>query len=217
MRCEQFRTAASARLDGEPLGMPDAALDDHLTVCADCARWVQDAVRVTRLTRMGAAEVPDLSAPILQAARLPVRRTGRLRGWLRAGLAVLGLAQLAVAAPSFIGDSMGMAMPMHAAHESAAWNLALGVAFLAAASRPQRAAGLLPVLATFLGALLLLSIQDLASGSVGAARLLTHLAAAAALGFVIALDRMDRVPPPGQVPVGDEDGGTGAGRLRTVA
>jgi predicted anti-sigma-YlaC factor YlaD len=106
---------------------------------------------------------------------------------------------------------------MHASHESAAWNLALGVAFLAVASRPRRAYGLLPVLAAFVGALLLLSIQDLASGAVAATRLLTHLAAAAALALVVALDRVDRVPPPEQLVAGDEDDGTGLRRLRTVA
>jgi predicted anti-sigma-YlaC factor YlaD len=204
--------------------MPGAALDDHLTVCADCARWVEDAVRVTRLTRMGSAEVPDLSAPILHAVRLPTRRIwrprqwfSRRREWLRAGLAVLGLAQLAVAAPAFVGDSVGMAMPMHASHESAAWNLALGVAFLAAASRPRRAVGLVPVLAAFVGALLLLSIQDLASGAVAAGRLLTHLGAVAGLGLVIALDRMDRIPPPDQLALDDADETDRPGRLRTVA
>ena len=64
-----------------------------------------------------------------------------------------------------------MAMGAHAAHESAAWNLAMGAAFLAVAVKPARAIGTLPILATFVGVLSVLSVPDLLAGAVEPARL----------------------------------------------
>ena len=59
--------------------------------------------------------------------------------WLRIGLAAAALVQLVVGVPATLGDSMAMPMAAHAAHEMAAWNIALGVAFVAAALLPRRA------------------------------------------------------------------------------
>ncbi|WP_328954172.1 zf-HC2 domain-containing protein [Kitasatospora purpeofusca] len=46
MRCEQLRTALSARLDGEPAGVPDRRLDKHLARCAVCRDWLERAERL---------------------------------------------------------------------------------------------------------------------------------------------------------------------------
>jgi predicted anti-sigma-YlaC factor YlaD len=207
----------SARLDDEPLGMSAAALDAHLASCLDCARWTDAAARVTRLARLDVRPVPDLSEQIAAQVTLPVRRVLRRRHLLRLGLLLAGLAQLVIGLPALTGDSIGMTMSAHGAHEAAAWNLAIGVAFVAAASLPRRAAGLVPLLATFLVVLGALSVRDLAAGSVTAGRLATHLAVLVGLVLLLGLDRAERALPPGRVRASrDHDAGDGTD-LRTVA
>jgi predicted anti-sigma-YlaC factor YlaD len=123
---------------------------------------------------------------------------------------VVGAAQIGVGAPSLFGGSIDMAMSVHAAHENAAWNVALGAAFLATAIRPQRAAGLLPGLAVFVAVLAALSLRDVASGAVAVGRLATHLAILAGLALVYALARAERALPPERrsaPAAGDEDDG----------
>lgn len=198
VRCDQYRVAASARLDGEPLGLSPSALEHHLATCLDCARWEQQAVRLTRQLRLGEAAVPDLTGPITARIVLPAGRVLRRRLWLRIALAVVGLVQLAIAVPALSGDSMGMAMPLHAAHESAAWNLAIGVALLACALAPRRARGLIPLLGTFVVVLAVLCVRDLAAGAVPFDRVATHFVAAAGLVLLVALDRAERALPPGR-------------------
>ena len=196
MACDRFREAASARLDGEPLGMSASALDAHLAGCPDCARWLDLASRATRLARLDVTPVPDLSRPILDGIVLPAGRVLRRRLVLRIALGLAGLAQLAIGLPALTGDSIGMAMSAHGAHEAAAWNLAIGVAFLAAALLPRCAAGLIPLLGTFALVLGALSVRDLAAGSVTPGRLATHLAVLIGLVLLIALDRAERALPP---------------------
>lgn len=206
----------SARLDGEPLGMAASALDAHLAACPDCAGWAEAAARATRLARLDLRPVPDLSARIAAQVTLPARRVLRRRYLLRIALLLAGLAQLGIGLPALTGDSIGMVMSTHGAHEAAAWNLALGVAFLAAASVPRRATGLVPLLGTFLVVLGALSIRDLASGSVTLGRLATHLAALAGFVLLVALDRAERALPPGRL-TRKKDDGDGSTNLRTVA
>lgn len=208
----------SARLDGEPLGMAPSALDQHLASCLDCAQWAEAAAHATRLARLDARPVPDLSAAILARAVLPAGRVLRRRHVLRIGLLVAGLAQLAVGVPALTGDNIGMAMSAHGAHEAAAWNIAVGVAFVAAASVPRRTAGLIPTLASFLAILAVLSVHDYATGAVGAARLASHLAALLGLGLLVLLDRAERaLLPPGRNAAAGREGDSGDGSLRTVA
>lgn len=176
--------------------MSASALDHHLATCVDCARWLDAATRLTRQARLSSAEVPDLADRILDGAVLPARRMLRARRWTRIALAVIGIAQLGVALPSLFGASIDMAMSTHAAHETAAWNVALGAAFLATAVRPKRAAGVLPLLAVFVGVLAVLSVRDVASGAVAVGRLATHTGIVAGLGLVYLLVRAERAWPP---------------------
>jgi predicted anti-sigma-YlaC factor YlaD len=91
-----------------------------------------------------------------------------------------------------------MPMAVHAAHESAAWNLALGASFLAVAVKPARAVGTLPILGTFVLVLSVLSIPDIADGTVGEGRLISHAAVVLGLVLVTLMSRSQRlVPVPG--------------------
>jgi predicted anti-sigma-YlaC factor YlaD len=193
--CSVYREAASARLDGEALGMSTEALSAHLGQCADCEAWLAQATRLTRTARVGQDPAPDLSEWILHAVPLAPRRVhGRLGGSravtaLRIGLAIAGMVQLATTAPALAGDGMAMAMSTHAAHESAAWNIAVAIGFLAVAASPRRAAGALPVLGAFALVLTLLSVPDFMDGAVDAERLATHLGALAGVLIMLALHR----------------------------
>jgi predicted anti-sigma-YlaC factor YlaD len=198
--------------------MSAAALDHHLATCTDCARWVERATRLTRQLRLGHADVPDLADTITTDIALPAGRVLRRRLWLRAALALVGIAQLAIAVPALPGDSLGMSMSLHAAHETAAWNLAIGVALLACVLAPRRAAGLLPLLGTFVIALGALCVRDLAAGAVPVGRVATHLVALAGFVLLVALDRAERALPPRRVSAGDERGADDGGHhLRGVA
>ncbi|MER7668412.1 zf-HC2 domain-containing protein [Kitasatospora sp. NPDC096128] len=58
MRCAQFRTALSARLDGEPSGLPGTRLDKHVARCAGCRDWLDRAERLRAQVRAEAADGP---------------------------------------------------------------------------------------------------------------------------------------------------------------
>ncbi|TVL93480.1 zf-HC2 domain-containing protein [Streptomyces sp. SAJ15] len=52
MDCTDFRTAISARVDGEalPPEVPDAVLDAHLPRCPRCREWARRVWRLRQLT-----------------------------------------------------------------------------------------------------------------------------------------------------------------------
>lgn len=202
MTCDRYREAASARLDGEPIGMSVPALDAHLASCTQCAAWLQTATWAGRGLRISGVTSPDLSEAILQRVVLPATRLNRRRWRVRIALAVVGLVQWALAMPALFGDNVAMrgamAMGAHAAHESAAWNLAMGASFLAVAVRPARAIGTLPILATFVGVLALLSIPDVLTGAVEGARLASHAGIVVGLVLVALMSRSERLPGPAE-------------------
>jgi predicted anti-sigma-YlaC factor YlaD len=180
--CSTVREALSARLDGEPLGMPETAFDLHLAACPACAGWADQAAAVTRRVRLAAApQVPDLTAAVLTALprELPgVRAVARTRladVAVRLALLVVGVAQAGLAWPALAFGAASMSAPLHVTHETGAWNLAVAAAFLAVAAAPRLAAGGLPFLATFAALLVSVTAADLAAGHVHADRALAHL------------------------------------------
>jgi predicted anti-sigma-YlaC factor YlaD len=182
MDCPTFREAVSARLDGEPLGMPAHELDDHLAGCAACAEWADAAARVTRRARLAAAPpVPDLTAAVLAAlpGELPglaaAARSRLLGTALRLALLAVGVAQAGLAWPVLASGAGAMSAPVHMAHESGAWNLAVGAAFLAVAAAPRLAAGALPFLGTLAVLLAPVTVADLGAGHVHVERAVAHL------------------------------------------
>jgi predicted anti-sigma-YlaC factor YlaD len=194
MQCPAYREALSARLDGEPLGVPERALDQHLAACPACAAWADDAVLVTRRTRLAAApQVPDMTARVLQALprELPgaaaAARARLAETALRLALLAVGMAQAGIALPVLADGSGAMSAPVHMAHETGAWNLALAAAFLAVAAAPRLAAGALPFLGTFAVLLTVVTVQDLAAGHVHAGRAVAHLLLIAGVLLVSAM------------------------------
>lgn len=224
MGCERYRQALSARLDGEP--PPDHApagdLDHHLAGCPDCRSWQADAAAVTRLVRTGPAVAgPDVTEAVLPAAPGPGR--SRLVAVLRVALTGFGVAQLVLGVlqvsllrssqhGNLHGSTVDGATPGHLWHESAAWNIAIGVAFLWVAARRGRPGGIVPILSVFIGILVVLGTSDLVAGRVEVARLASHGFVLIGYLLVLALSRpsLDLTPPgrqrergqpaPGRVP-----------------
>jgi predicted anti-sigma-YlaC factor YlaD len=205
MTCLSFREAISARLDGEPLGMSARELDDHLGSCPACAAWADDAALVNRRARLAAAPpVPDLTAAVLGALprELPsvaAAARSRLIGTaLRLALLAVGVAQAGLAWPALASGTDAMSAPVHMAHETGAWNLAVAAAFLAVAGAPRLAAGALPFLGSFSALLLLVTLADLSAGRVHADRAAAHvllLAGVALVGAVAWRGRRRRAAP----------------------
>ena len=180
--CPTVREALSARLDGEPLGMPAQALDQHLAACAACAEWDRAAAVVTRRARLAEApQVPDLTAAILTALprELPgaalAARSRLMDTAVRLLLLAVAVAQAGLAWPALTSGAAAMSAPVHVAHETGAWNLAVAAAFLAVSIAPRLAVGGLPFLATFAGLLVPVTLADLAAGHVHADRAVAHL------------------------------------------
>lgn len=205
--CEQYREALSARLDGEAEPVPAAETDAHVAGCRACREWAESAALVTRLARTGPVmAAPDVTERVLPAA--PRRWRGRLVVMLRVALGVLGTAQLVLgllqlttlrpAAESHAhGTTVDGATPGHLWHESAAWNVAVGAAFLWVAARRGRPTGIVPILTVFIGMLVLLSAADIWAGRVEAARLASHAFVLTGYLIVLALSRrsLDLTPP----------------------
>lgn len=193
MPCTPFREAISARLDGEPLGMPAGALERHLDSCPDCVAWSERAALATRRARLAPAPVvPDLTGAVLTALprELPgaaaAARARLVDTGLRLALLAVGVAQAGIAWPVLVTGPGAMGAPTHMAHETGAWNLAVAAAFLAVAAAPRLAAGALPFLVSFTALLVPVTLADLGAGHVHADRALTHLLLVAGVVLVCA-------------------------------
>ncbi|MGH3887754.1 MAG: zf-HC2 domain-containing protein [Pseudonocardiaceae bacterium] len=208
MDCTQCREAISARLDGEDSAAQRNTIDAHLAACAACRRFADEAARVTRLARTAVAtQEPDVVAAVVAAA--PRSRRPWLVTALRVLLGLVGLAQLEVALVGVLtaqsaghgtqGVVLEGASVAHFAHESAAWNLALGVGFLWVARRSSPTSGVVPILVTFVAVLAALVVLDVVAGRVDPERFLLHGLVLLGLILVIALDRLPR-PTGGTVP-----------------
>lgn len=204
----------SARLDGEDPQAPATALDGHLTSCGACRTWLTQAERVTRLVRVRAVEVPDLTASVLAAvaadpkataaARNARRRNARSRNAetvygtrqiLRVAVAVAAVAQLAVALPILLAG-LGVAADPHVSREMASFDVALSVGFVLAAYRPERAQAFVPVAFVLAVCLAGTSIVDIANSTTALVHEMGHLAAVAQAGLLWALGRVSRRTDP---------------------
>jgi predicted anti-sigma-YlaC factor YlaD len=215
--CDQYREALSADLDGEPTGVPAAELEDHLGRCAGCRGWYAAAARVTRLARLApAAPVPDLAPAVLAALpparslrRRPLGRLSRPAGGAprierhapagaRAALVAVAFVQALLAWSGALTGRDPM-VTGHVATEVGAWNLALAVAFLAAATRPRTAEALVAPVGVFVAVLAVSAVSDAVAGELGGGRLAAHLLVAAGLALLLVVARSQPAAPPADV------------------
>lgn len=207
MDCVTTRECLSARLDGEDEPAARADVDAHLSGCADCTAWYDDAAEVTRLVRIGLPVTsPGVDASVLAAA--PGRGRTRLALALRGVLGVLGLAQFFLGITqinTFTGVDAGH-VGGHLWHESAAWNVGIGAGFAWIALRRARPVGLIPTLTAFVVMLSLLSLNDFMSVRVDGDRLLSHAFLLVGYLILVLLTRpsLDFSDPP----AGRADGGS---------
>ncbi|MFR9805471.1 zf-HC2 domain-containing protein [Pseudonocardia sp. RS010] len=150
---------------------------------------------------------------------------------VRAALGALALGQLGLAVSGIVaatgsehhGLELAGASVAHFSHESAAWNLALGVAFAWVALGGARPApALVSMIAAFVGVLTALSVPDLVAGRVDPARLLGHVLVVAGLVLLVAhrvLVRGDGggSSEPGRTPSDDPSAAEGPGDARRTA
>lgn len=218
--CLRCREVVSADLDGEAGADEREHAAAHLERCAACRTWQDRAAAVSRRARTATAPGPDLVAVALAHAPAPRPRLLQPAILARTGLGVIGLGQFLLGLVALLGaathiaghDATHTADPAgasvlgagmaHVAHEAAAWNLALGAAFLVGALRPRHLAGLLPVLGFFIALLAVLSGIDLVGGRVDGARVVSHLLLVAGFALGVAVVRAGPYPRRGPSPGG---------------
>jgi len=190
MDCTTCREAISARLDGETRGA-DADLveahlvEAHLAGCAGCREFVAKATALQRsLEGWPVDEVPELTGPIL--ARIGEAAGDRDRAWqrdARIALTVVGALLVLLALPALVfGQDPGATV--HVARELGSFHLALAAGLLVVAWRPERAGGLLPVVAVLAVCLTVTAVLDVAAGRLPALAEAHHLLHLAGLGLV---------------------------------
>ncbi|MEV4727809.1 zf-HC2 domain-containing protein [Micromonospora humida] len=163
---------------------------------------------------------PGLVDVVLATLPAPRRMRDRVVPVLRTGLALIGALQLVLGlaqvgrgpAAGHAHGALDTLASGHLWHESAAWNIAVGAGFLFVAARRAPTGGLLPMLSAFVGALVLLSANDLVTGGVEPTRLVSHGFLVTGYLIVVALSR-PRLRPDG--PAGRGRGDRPAWRLRT--
>lgn len=159
MGCQTWREALSARLDAEPLGLDAALLDAHLAACAGCREYEAGLNRLHRMVRVSSADVvPDRTEEILAAAaerRMPRLGVVLVLRWL---LVVIAAAEVGMSSPEFLSR-------WHTGGELGTWGIATGIGFLSVAARPQRAAGMFPMLACAALLTTYVSTRDVADGA----------------------------------------------------
>ncbi len=203
MDCEHCRAALSAELDGEVSDQAPAAVESHLAGCAGCRDFALGAENLHRIVRVTPAEpVPDLTDAILRAiaepapvapAPAPARSIADERTmFLRICLALIAVIQLGMSVPALVlGDDAGL--PTHVARHLGSFSLALGVGLLVVAFRPERAAGVLPIIGVVVLCLVGSSVVDIISGRAAPGAEISH---APELVGLVAMWLLARSPAP---------------------
>jgi predicted anti-sigma-YlaC factor YlaD len=204
MDCDRCRAAISASLDGEDPGLPEEVVRAHVDGCADCRRFASGAEALHRTARVApATPVPDLTDAILRSIGdepVVVERDDRT-DFLRLALAIVAVIQLTMAIPALVlGDDAGL--PTHVARHLGSFALALGVGLLFVAWKPERAAGLLPVVAAVVICLVGSSVLDIVQGRAAPGAEVSHATELVGLVAVWLLARThDPVTPRDHRPV----------------
>ena len=163
MDCDQCREALSAEMDGERVDRD--AIRAHVDTCDDCRAWRERSHRLARTGLVVAEPIPEVTVDDRPSGFI-------LNRWLRIMLAWSGLVLLIWNLPG-IFDAVDTGS-VHLARHQSAFAVALGVAFLYVAWRPDRAYGMVPFSITFTLAVAVVAIVDLASGSATTSRESLH-------------------------------------------
>ena len=192
--CPIVRESLSALMDQEWPALPREDVMAHLRACQDCRTWQDRAYTVTRRARAGSPAPPDGLALAVTHRLAGRRRTGEPALQVALGVVAAGVGLLAL--PALV---LGRAEASeHVAHELGALNLALAGAFLLAAFRPGRAAGLLPMFGILVVLLAVTAGDDLARGFTTWRHERPHAVVLAGFVLLVCLARMEarRTAPP---------------------
>lgn len=166
--CDGWRTAISARADGEDPGVNERLLDAHLDGCSSCrsfAAAIEGSRR--RLVVQEAPEMPDLSRRVSKLTALADRASRW--GVVRALLLVVAAEVIVLSVPAlFDGEN-------HDGRHLGAFSVAYGVALAVVAIRPARARTVLPVSFVLAVGLAITAVIDLVRGVVPLTEEATHL------------------------------------------
>ncbi|WP_187975350.1 zf-HC2 domain-containing protein [Corynebacterium poyangense] len=162
--CEQIQAAISARLDGEPTGIPDDVIDAHVAACPECRAYQEKILLLHEKFSFKEDPValavsqgprPDLADSILADAEPQLRKRATTRA-LGLALTRVALCILAIAyvgwAVTLLARSTNLSPedPNNAfVVEAAALRVALAVGLIFGAWWPRLVVGMLPVIGTF--------------------------------------------------------------------
>ncbi|MDJ0769053.1 MAG: zf-HC2 domain-containing protein [Ilumatobacter sp.] len=168
--CARARELMSAASDLELGGRGERELDTHLASCPDCREYAERLAGLTRAIRLRPA---DRDGEFVERVMRGSGKLGRGR-WLRPALAWCGVVVIARSVEPLLLGEVDDA-PTHVARHVGAWGLALGIGFLYAAWRPQRASGLMPLVVALLATMLVSATFDMVGGVRSLADELVHL------------------------------------------
>ena len=193
MDCSEIRRSISALLDHEKPSLPGEVVTAHMASCAGCRTWSTEAAGLHRAMRVQAAPVEPDRTDVIMAA-LPRRATRRavadhLRP-LRVVTLMIALIQAAAAVPLLLGHSDEM--HGHYARHVGVFSAALAIGLLVAAWQPERARGLLPMLAVVALGLTWSCLDDLVAGRSVPGSAIAHGADLAGLAAVWMLAHSNR-------------------------
>lgn len=191
--CEVARRLLSRALDGD-LAAPGALglrrqLEAHLGDCQGCGHWREQATFLGRTVTVASAQPPRRLVPdLLGRLDVAARRRSRAVLAIRAALTALALLGTVLAVPMLaLGDD---GMDPHPSHEIGSVEIALCAGLLAAALWPQRARGVLAVLASAAGLLVVTAGSDIAAGYTTAGHEIGHTVVIAGAALVWWLSRL---------------------------
>lgn len=176
--CATAQAEISESID---IGVPvSAPVEQHLDECPACRRWQEAAHQLKRSTLRS---VSDVAPDEVTVPAMP--RHFMLHRWMRV---VLVWAGVLLVVWNVVGMfSAGSGSAIHFERHQAAFSVALGLAFMFVAWRPDRAYGMVPFAITFTFALSISAIIDLAHGASTFGRESEHLVELAGLGVLLVL------------------------------
>lgn len=187
--CEQIQAAISARLDGEPTGIPEDVIDAHIAGCPECRAYQESIVMLDASLKRSqpspAAHGPrkDLADVILADAEPHLRRRAASRALglalTRTALCVLAALYVVWAVVLLIhaadipvaetaagaGAEAGRGAEVTFMVEAAAVRIALASGLLFGAWWPRLVAGMLPMMGTYFMFTAGITMRDLILGS----------------------------------------------------